>query len=311
MINRHNTFTFPAITTVSIAISCLLIISMLFLYQNIWASAAKIEDLNNKVSNLTQKMETLKNHSDPLVQPPNSKIIVPAISDDMPGYTRLYPEMYGPGFDEAQEDKRENILYLTFDDGPSENTIPVLDILDQYCIKATFFVVVNEASHYIPILQEIVRRGHTIGIHSNSHDYKKIYGGVEAFLEDFHKAYEIVYQETGCRPELFRFPGGSNNGYLSDTFQEIVTEMSRRGFLYYDWNVSAQDAKNGITAEEVRCNVMSSLGQRTRGVVLMHDSSPRETTREALPQIIKELRDRGFQFDRLTNQVRPVQFKMP
>ena len=90
---------------------------------------------------------------------------------------------------------------------------------------------------------------------------------------------------------------------------EIIQEMERRGFVYFDWNISAQDAQKGITAEEVYQNVMSSLGKRKSGVVLMHDSNARGTTVEALPRIIETLQEKGFQFDRLSNHVHPIQFR--
>ena len=100
----------------------------------------------------------------------------------------------------------DNVIYLTFDDGPSRNTIDILNILDKYNIKATFFVTGNESEQGIAVLKEIVKRGHTIGVHSYSHDYKKIYSNVDAFLDDFYKAFDYVYKNTGVKPTIFRFP---------------------------------------------------------------------------------------------------------
>lgn len=100
-------------------------------------------------------------------------------------------------------------VYLTFDDGPSDLTPEVLDLLDKYDAKATFFVVYTDDEEYTSYLKEIVDRGHTIALHSYSHDYNKIYKSVDAFLEDFEKVYNWVYEETGVRPTLFRFPGAA------------------------------------------------------------------------------------------------------
>ena len=131
---------------------------------------------------------------------------------------------------------------------------------------------------------------------------------MSAFLEDFAQAYQLILQATGEPPELFRFPGGSKNAYNRDTRQAIMDEMTQRGFVYFDWNVSAQDAQNGITWEQVYQNVMDSLGQKQFGVVLLHDSYGRQTTVQALPRLIETLLARGYRFDRLSSQVPPVHF---
>lgn len=227
-----------------------------------------------------------------------------------PDYSWLFPELTGPGFHAALAAKDDGTLYLTFDDGPSKNTPKVLDLLDEYGIKATFFVVPNNSAQCAEYLREIHRRGHTIGVHSRTHEYTKIYAGVISFIKDFKAAYDIILRTTGERPVLFRFPGGSNSRYSKATRKQIVAEMTRRGFTYFDWNVSAQDAQKGITAAQVYDNVMTSLGHKSRGVVLMHDSAARATTVEALPRILDELQRRGYRFDRLNEFVRPIQFPL-
>lgn len=239
---------------------------------------------------------------------PSSQGSRPQLPPDAPHYMQLYPDMYAPGPQPGSEAARDMTLYLTFDDGPSKNTNAVLDILDRYGIKATFFVVPNDSESCAERLREIHDRGHTIGVHSKTHDYRVIYKDVESYLNDFSAAYEIVFQATGEYPTLFRFPGGSINSYNRDTHAEIIQEMERRGFVYFDWNVSAEDAQNGITADEVYQNVISTLGKKKSGVVLMHDSNARGTTIEALPRIIETLQAKGFQFDRLSNHVHPIQF---
>ena len=232
----------------------------------------------------------------------------PQLPPDAPHYMQIYPEMYAPGPQPGSEIVHDMTLYLTFDDGPSKNTSAVLDILDRYGIKATFFVVPNESENCAERLREIHDRGHTIGVHSKTHDYQVIYKNVESYLNDFAAAYEMVYQATGEYPTLFRFPGGSVNSYNRDTYTEIIQEMERRGFVYFDWNVSAEDAQNGITADEVYQNVLYTLGSKKNGVILMHDSNARDTTVEALPRIIETLQGKGFHFDRLSNNVHPIQF---
>ena len=101
------------------------------------------------------------------------------------------------------------------------------------------------------ILRRIAEEGHTIGIHTDSHQYRSIYASVEAYLEDFEKVFRKVYEITGVKPEIFRFPGGSVNGYNGAIYQELIAEMMRRGFSYYDWNVSSADATGNIAASTI------------------------------------------------------------
>ena len=129
-------------------------------------------------------------------------------------------------------------VYLTFDDGPSDRTDEILAILDKYNVKATFFVMPRKTDVCYKRLRAIVDAGHTIGVHTYSHDYNIMYASVEAYLEDFNKAYEIVVDATGIKPDIFRFAGGS----LNDRSYKIIAEMTRRGFTYYDWNASGDDS---------------------------------------------------------------------
>ena len=189
----------------------------------------------------------------------------------------------------------EKEIYLTFDDGPSESTGEILNILKQNNIKATFFVVTN--NHDTPemrsMLQRIVREGHTIGIHSYSHNYALIYSSVKAYLSDFYKVYQWVYDVTGVCPTIFRFPGGSINEYNGGVYREIITEMNRRGFTYYDWNMAAGDAsEKPIQASTIEDTILSQAKSVMRGIVLMHDSSRKGTTVQALQGIIQGLQAR-------------------
>lgn len=224
-------------------------------------------------------------------------------------YQQLYPNLYCEMPDQTEYNEKE--IYLTFDDGPSQNTGEILNILKQNNIKATFFVVTN--NHDTPemhsMLQRIIREGHTIGIHSYSHNYELIYSSVKAYLSDFYKAYQWVYEVTGVYPTIFRFPGGSINEYNGGVYREIITEMNRRGFTYYDWNMAAGDAsEKQIPASMIEDTVLSQAKSVMRGIVLMHDSSGKETTVQALQGIIQGLQKQGFSFAPLTNQVKPVHF---
>lgn len=158
-------------------------------------------------------------------------------------------------------------------------------------------------------MKQIVAEGHTLGMHSYTHDYYTIYDSVEAFLEDYYQLFCLIREEVGVTPTVFRFPGGSINGYNQGLYQEIIAEMLRRGFVYYDWNLSAEDAFHvSPSAEDILNNILDSSNGRTRGIVLMHDSDQCKTTVEALPELIDGLREQGFIFQRIDRSVKPIIF---
>ena len=104
--------------------------------------------------------------------------------------------------------EEEKICYLTFDDGPSENTIKILDILKEYDAKATFFVIGNSISEKTkPILERIIKEGHAIGLHANNHVYEKFYADETSYLEDYKTLYKTLKHEYGIETALFRLPG--------------------------------------------------------------------------------------------------------
>ena len=221
------------------------------------------------------------------------------------------PEADSPDEQEPLPDIEDagKTIYLTFDDGPSDRTDEVLKILDEKGVKATFFVIGREDETSIQRIKKAAAAGHTIGMHSYSHDYEKIYTSVEDFLDDFYKLFVILRDEAGVTPTVFRFPGGSLNNYNQGVYKEIIAEMLRRGFRYYDWNLSAEDAaKKSPSASTIVEGITSYSAQKKHGVVLMHDSAHCKTTVEALPALIDTLREQGFDFAPLDRTVRQVSF---
>ena len=164
------------------------------------------------------------------------------------------------------------VIYLTFDDGPSNFTPYLLDILAKYGVKATFFVVNTGA---IGTIARAAREGHTIAIHSKTHDYKKIYASEEAYFNDLYAMQEIIRNHTGITTYMVRFPGGSSNS-VSNFNPGIMSRLSKalgeKGFYYFDWNVSSQDAGVATSRDEVFNNVIRGIGNRSASVVLQHDS---------------------------------------
>ncbi len=230
----------------------------------------------------------------------------------VPEYTRLYPDFYAPAW-EGEAVTGGKVCCLTFDDGPSANTDRVLELLDRYGIQATFFVVGSACSGQAgqERMRAIAAAGHTIAMHSWTHDYKTVYASVEAFLDEFSTLYQYIYEVTGVHPQLYRFPGGSINGYNRGVYQEIIAEMTRRGFVYFDWNASAQDATpRPRPARDIAADCLKGVG-RELVVVLAHDSAARGTTVDALPAIIEGYQNAGYTFSALHPGVTPVTFGYP
>lgn len=223
-------------------------------------------------------------------------------------YQDLYPDFYAPQGYHASESKN-GVIYLTFDDGPSANTDRILDVLKQEEVKATFFVTGRANNTDLERMKRIVAEGHTIGMHSYSHNYTKIYSSVEAFLDDMYPIFVQIKETTGETPVIFRFPGGSINAYNGDIYQEIIAEMIRRGFVPWDWNISAQDAtEKKVTSAQITANVTGKAAKVNRGVVLMHDSAAKTATAGAIKNIIKQLKSMGFTLEKITPELKPIMF---
>ena len=220
--------------------------------------------------------------------------------------TALYPDLYVKPYDGEYENS-QNTVYLTFDDGPSILTENLLYYLNKQNIKATFFVVPERTEYCYSLLKKIANGGHTIGIHTASHDYEKIYSSVEAYLDDFNEAYTIVAEATGLSPDIYRFPGGSVNDYNSETREEIITEMSRRGFVYFDWNVDSDDWQ-GLKWTQLYNNILSDCEEFSSPVVLFHNTGDRENTIYVIEDIIIALKQKGYKFGTLSQKVQPVHF---
>jgi peptidoglycan/xylan/chitin deacetylase (PgdA/CDA1 family) len=202
----------------------------------------------------------------------------------------------------------QKTVYLTFDDGPSKRTSEILDLLDKEGIKATFFIIGKEGAKEKDLLKRMSEEGHTVGIHTYSHIYGSIYSSVESYLDDFNQAFQLIYDTTGVRPRVFRFPGGSINRYSAQDYEEIIAEMTRRGFTYYDWNASSGDANSIATANSVYNNIVQSSEGRDRIILLMHDSISKSYTVAALPNIIEYYKAKGYKFEPITNDVSPIAF---
>ena len=181
-------------------------------------------------------------------------------------------------------------VYLTFDDGPSIYTDTILDILDEYDVKATFFVVGKETETAAEAMKEIVARGHTLGMHSYSHKYKEIYASLESFEEDFTEIRDLLYEVTGVESVVYRFPGGSSNTISRIDMSDFAEYLDTQGVRFFDWNISSGDGgREQLSVDTLVENATSRVEQHETAVILMHDSADKLTTVEALPTIIENI----------------------
>lgn len=198
------------------------------------------------------------------------------------------------GVTEPKDDKK--VVYLTFDDGPSENTKRILDILAQYDAKATFFITgANEECR--PYIKEAYEAGHTIGLHTYTHDYDKVYESDEAYFDDLEKVGEVAKEQIGFVPCFIRFPGGSSNmvsaKYNKGIMSRLVEAVQEKGYQYYDWNLDSGDAA-GCGKEEIGQNAVTDKINHI--IVLFHDTQTKDATVEALPSILEYYKGLGYEF---------------
>lgn len=200
------------------------------------------------------------------------------------------------------------MVYLTFDDGPSDNTEAILDILDDYNVKATFFVVGKDIDTYGDAYRRIVDDGHTIGMHSFSHNYSKLYQSEDSFVTDYNKIHDLILDTTGVDTKLYRFPGGSSNKVSNTSMSVFINYLNSVGATYYDWNIASGDATSqAFTADELVDNVMSDVVKYKTSVVLLHDASNKNATVEALPRLIESLNEAGAVILPITDETEIIQ----
>lgn len=206
------------------------------------------------------------------------------------------------------------VAYLTFDDGPSINTIKILDILDEYQVKATFFVIGNEEDYAKKSYQEMIKRGHTLALHSYSHNYNVIYRSKNDFFKDLKRLELLLGDTYGTKTNVVRIPGGSGNKlfYQHSTkpiIQDILEGLTSSGYVYVDWNV---DSKDGISpntsAYAITRNVLTHSRNYKQAIILLHDINDMKNTVQALPAIIQGLKKDGYTFDVISESAPKIQF---
>lgn len=227
--------------------------------------------------------------------------------EDSVSKTEAYPYLYAKG-DVKEQELPEKVVFLTFDDGPSRNTVKILDTLKRYNVNATFFLIgENLTESGVEIAKRTLEEGHMLGMHTETHVYNEIYRSVDSFLADYDKLASRFVEEFGECPAVFRFPGGSYSNYINPIKQDLKKEMERRGFLCYDWNVSGEDSVGTPTAASIKKNIFDSIEGQKQPIVLLHDAPCSNLTAEVLPEILERLIADGYEFRTLRYR-EPYQF---
>ncbi len=157
-------------------------------------------------------------------------------------------------------------------------------------MKATFFVVGREGSQAQDALRRIVEEGHTLGMHSYTHDYSQVYESVESFAADLEREQAYLCEVTGVKSAIYRFPGGSSNTVSEIDMEEFAAYLDSQGIRFFDWNISSGDGGSFLVPVEMLLeNCTATIKDHSTCVVLMHDAAAKTTTREALPEIIETI----------------------
>lgn len=209
---------------------------------------------------------------------------------------------------DQETEKEGKVVYLTFDDGSSKNTLQILELLKENNIKATFFFNTSENQTPDSIIKEAYDNGHAVGVlTSTDYNYDAIYSSVDNYMKDFDKSYNRIYQVTGQKPDILRFPGGSINGYNKDDYKVLIEQIVNRGLVYFDWNVCADDGTGKTSEESMVINATKLPNRADKCIVLMHDNG-NDNTCDALKEIIQFYKNNGYKFQKLTADVKPITF---
>ena len=199
----------------------------------------------------------------------------------------------------------KKIIYLTFDDGPGRYTEELLKILDDHKVLATFFVTAAYKD-YQDLIGAEYNAGHSVGVHTATHEYSEIYASTDAYWEDFNKMQEIIQEQTGCRTDIFRFPGGASNtvsaNYSKGIMSELAKQAGEKGYIYVDWNVTSGDAGDTTDSEVLYQNMMKGIHTYENSFILCHDI--KDFTIATMDRFITDALKEGYTFLPITSESR-------
>lgn len=281
----------------NMVIGCLFLVLIIILFYGIFYMSNKI----NLTSNNKQQINTtvIKNDEPDTLNVSNVEEKTDIDDDNEYEYFKLKQKEIDklPILNNGNGKK----VYLTFDDGPSVNTNTIINILNKYNAKATFFVLGGNLQYRINEILNMKLYGHTIGMHGISHDYYEIYSSIENFYKDLYKCFENLNTLFGISTKYYRFPGGSANSIsigISPGIMSVLTkQITNDGFVYFDWNVSTGDSAATVPDTfTIAERIINGINKQDAPIVLMHDSKRNTTTIEALEYILSEGTKKGYQF---------------
>ena len=228
---------------------------------------------------------------------------------------KRYVYVYDPATSANLNGNDNGVIYLTFDDGPYEYTSQILDTLAKYNIKATFFVTGKGSDD---LIKREYDEGHTVGIHTYTHQWS-IYSSEDTFFNDLNLVSNRVESITGVKPTIMRFAGGSSNTisrkYNKGIMTVLTSEVLEKGYHYFDWNVSVEDAgscayKKNYNGKEncIMANFQNGLSKSRTNVVLMHDI--KKYTADSLNNMIGYALQNGYTFAKITMSTEQIHQKV-
>ena len=265
-------------------------------------------------SNLANKASINKEQEE------QEKVIKPNPDDVMPGMNITYEaDKYAVDAKDVQAMANDTYkgegkyVFLTFDDGPSNSTEKILNILKDKDVHGTFFVLgssIEKDSKRQEYLKEELKSGNAIANHSYSHDFKKLYPGnklkIDSFMDEFNKTNDIMQSILGgefdCK--VLRMPGGygTRKYYKDPSLKEFDDTLQENGIINVDWNALDGDAEGKPYSTEEMLNYVKKTSKgKNHVVILMHDAAGKEKTVEILPQIIDYYKNEGYEFKVIKN----------
>ena len=253
------------------------------------ATVATVATPNPKAVQLTK----------PLVDPPNTSI--------RPTYDSNGNPPTAPGLAmkaRVFDTEPAKIVYITIDDGPyPQNTPHLLEVLKKENIKVTFFDIGKQVEQFPSLLKDEYEQGHSIGNHTFSHNYKAIYQSPETFLADIQKNDALIYKVIGIHPQIIRAPGGTSCFNIA-----YYNLLDANDYMAYDWNLDTKDTDGEFSVQQLVNNVDKQIGHKHKIILLMHDLPNKSSSANALPLIIKHLKEKGYSFGTLNPHIMPITF---
>lgn len=179
------------------------------------------------------------------------------------------------------------IAYITFDDGPNKNTSKILDILKEYNMKATFFLLEDRINTYPEIVKRMLSEGHSIGLHGQSHEKTVFYANDYSALNEMNNTNHTLKHLFGCNIKLIRVPYGSKPHLTKAQYNSLVNN----GYRVWDWNIDSTDTHKGANVTSIVSNTLKDLNNYSTPIILFHD---KQVTVESLPYILSNLKENNF-----------------